>query len=402
VVDLADPLLYESGDPHAVFARLRAAPGLHWNEEGAFPGFWSVTRHADALQVLADTRSFTTAEGILLRPDRGPDPASGRMLVMTDPPRHTELRRALNRYFNPATVARLEARVDAAVRALLDRVLDSPCDFVTDVAAAIPAFLICEMMGVPEADRDHVTRLTGIAFSAADPDYQMLPSERASRSAAHGQILAYFLKLLRRRGREPGDDIVSVLASVEIGGRRLDEREVLLDCDNVIVGGTETTRHAAAGGLLALVEHPDQLALLRRSPELVPTAVEEILRWTSPATHVMRTVRQDAVIAGQPLRPAERVVLWGISVNRDEAAFERADRLVVDRHPNRHLALGHGEYFCLGAALARMQLRVLFANLLPAAGSIELAGPPRRLRSNMITGFKSLPVLLRRRATTVP
>lgn len=395
-LDLTDPGLYLSGDVHAVFAELRRTPGLFWQAEAGGPGFWAVTRYADALPVYRDTHAFTTTRGILLKPGRGrPEPGSGRMLVMTDPPRHTELRRVLNRYFSPRTVAGLEARLRRDVEELLDRALAAGrCDFVSEVAARVPVSVICEMLGVPEADRARVHELTGIAFSSADPAYRVSGSERMSAGRAHTEILGYFAGLLRRRRDAPGEDIVSLLATAEVDGERLDDHEVLLDCDNLIVGGNETTRHAAAGGLLALLEHPDQLERVRADGALLEPMVEEVLRWTSPATHVMRGTLRPVEVAGQAITPGQDVVIWNISANRDEAAFERPHRFDVSRSPNRHLALGVGEHFCLGAALARMELRVLFAALLGRTRTIELAGQPQRLRSNMLTGYRALPVRL--------
>jgi cytochrome P450 len=395
-LDLTDPELYLSGDVHDVFAGLRRTPGLLWQAEAHGPGFWAVARYADALPVYRDTHAFTTTRGILLKPGRGrPEPGSGRMLVMTDPPRHTELRRVLNRYFSPRTVAGLEARLRHDVEGLLDRALAAGrCDFVSEVAARVPVSVICEMLGVPETDRARVHELTGIAFSSADPTYRGTESERMSAGRAHTEILGYFAGLLRRRRDAPGDDIVSLLATAEVDGQRLDDQEVLLDCDNLIVGGNETTRHAAAGGLLALLEHPGELAKVRADPGLLEPLVEEVLRWTSPATHILRSARRPVEVAGQAIRPGQDVVIWNISVNRDEAAFDRPHRFDVARSPNRHLALGVGEHFCLGAALARMELRVLFGALLARTRAVELAGQPERLRSNMLTGYRSLPVTL--------
>jgi cytochrome P450 len=391
--DLTDPDLYASGDPHATFAELRRSPGLRWHPEAAGPGFWSVTRYRDCLAAYRDA-SFTTTRGTLLAPDRGrSDPAWGKMLVMTDPPRHTKLRAVLNRGFTPAVVARLRERLATEIAALLDRALEArDVDFVTDVAARIPVVMICDMMGVPQADWDRMHGLTRVAFGSADPDYQLSPSERLSKGAAHTQILGYYARLLAERRRAPREDIVSTLATAEVDGRRLSDEEVLLDCDNLMVGGNETTRHAAAGGLLALIQHPDQLSMLRAEPGRLDAAVEEILRWTTPAIHIMRTARRETEVGGQAVRPGQQVVIWNLSANRDEAEFHVPGQFDVTRSENRHLSLGFGEHFCIGAALARMELRLLFEQLLARVRSVELGGPPERLRSNVIWGYKRLPV----------
>ena len=395
-MDLSDPDLYALGDPHGLFAELRRRPGLYWNEEHDGPGFWALTRHADALAAYRDTARLTSTRGILLGPDRhAVDPAAGRMLVMTDPPRHTRLRGILNRAFTPRMVARMQESLQAAVEELVGRALAAGrCDFVNDVAALVPVTMINEMMGVPRSDWSLMQELTRVAFGSADRAYQLSPSERLSKGSAHTQILAYHSRLLADRRREPGEDLVSVLATAEIDGRRLSDHEILLDCDNLIVGGNETTRHAAAGGMLALVENAGQWSALREDPTLVDSAVEEILRWTSPAVHIMRTVTREHTIGGQTVRPGEQVVIWNLSANRDEAAFREPQAFLVRRSPNRHLTFGMGEHFCIGAALARMELRILLTDLLARVDRVELDGPAERLRSNVVSGFKRLPVVL--------
>lgn len=398
-MDIADPDLYALGDPHALFAELRRRPGLHWHDEADGPGFWALVRYEDALAAYRNTECLTSTRGILLGPNRrSADPAGGRMLVMTDPPRHTQLRVVLNRTFTPRMLRRMHDSLGAAVEHLVERALAAGrCDFVNDVAAPVPAVMINEMMGVPRADWDLMQELTRVAFGSSDPSYRRLSSERLSKGGAHAQILAYHKRLLAERRRAPGDDLVSVLATAEIEGRRLSDPEILLHCDNLIVGGSETTLHAAAGGLLALMERPDQWAALRADPGLIDSAVEEVLRWTSPAIHVMRTVTKEHSLGGQTVRPGEQVVIWNISANRDEAAFPEPQAFDVRRSPNRHLTFGIGEHFCIGASLARMELRVLFGHLLSRVERAELDGPAERLRSNVVAGYKRLPVVLRPR-----
>ncbi len=395
-VDLSDPGLFATGDPHAAFARLRDSPGLYWNRERSGPGYWAVTRYADAVAVYRDTASFTSTRGTILGPNRGAaDPAGGRMLVMTDPPYHGRLRAVLGRGFTPRIVQRLERRLEAEVRVLLERAVRAGrCDFVADVAARVPVVLICEMMGVPQADWELMYRLTSAAFSSDVPEAGA--SAAAVRAAsAHAEILGYYANLLAHRRRDPREDLVSVLATAEVEGRRLSDRDVLLNCDNLIVGGNETTRHAAAGGLLALVQHPGQLERLRGDPALLEAAVEEVLRWTTPGMHVLRTAAAGAVVGGQSVGEGQQVVVWNISANRDEPAFPDAGAFDVGRRPNRHLAFGVGEHFCLGAALARMELRILFGELAARVASVELLGPAERLRSSVVCGLRRLPVALR-------
>jgi len=395
-VDLTDPDLYGAGDLHSVFDSLRRRPGLFWNAERDGPGFWAVTRYADAVSVYKDVRRFTSTRGTILRPTRRRiDPACGRMLVMTDAPRHTRLKQILNRGFTPKMVERLQDRLTSSVAEIVDAAIrQGHCDFVGDVSARIPVVAICELMGVPPEDWSMMYELTSTAFSSGDPDYALSSSGRFSSASAHSEILDYYSRLLTRRRRAPADDLVSVLAAAEIAGERLSDQEVLFNCDNLIVGGNETVRHAAAGGMLALLERPGELARLRSDLSHMDTAVEEMLRWTTPGMHVLRTCRRNAVVGGQTVRAGEQVVVWNISANRDAAEFRDPHAFDVSRSPNRHLALGFGEHYCLGAALARMELRTLMKYVLTHVSRMELIGPVRRLRSNLVSGFKRLPVEL--------
>lgn len=387
MTDLADPDLYAGGDPHAVWRRLRAEQPLFWNEQDGRPGFWAVTRYDDAVRVYKDPATFSSAKGILLGTAQGRgDPAGGKMLALTDPPRHGELRALVNRWFTPGAVAELEE----AMRRIAGRLVDTAvgrgdCDFVRDVAGPLPVHVICWLLGVPRADRDMLYELTSRAFGVED---------RAGQSAAHQSILLYFMELAERRRLAPADDLVSVLVDATVQGKPLSDTEILLTCDNLLVGGVENVRHAASGGILALLEHPGELRRLRTDPSLVPTAVEEILRWTSPATHIVRTVRREVELRGQTIEAGSLVTIWNPSANRDEDVFPAADRFDAGRTPNRHLALGVGEHFCIGAGLARQELRVLVEELLARTSAVELAGAPVRLRSCEINGFERLPVKL--------
>jgi cytochrome P450 len=271
-------------------------------------------------------------------------------------------------------------------RRVVDEALESgTCDFVTDVAARVPLYVICRMMGVPSSDWDHLFMLTSQAFGASDPLTQRF---------AHLDIMSYFEELQAAKAANPGDDLVSILATSEIDGVRLTPDEILLNCDNLLVGGTENTRIAAAGGMLAFLEHRDQWDALAKEPELLPSAVEEVLRWTSTATHIMRTALRPTEIHGNQVAAGDRVTLWLPSANRDESVFDRPDEFDIRRKPNRHLALGFGEHFCLGSVLARAELRILYHELLHRDIQIELAGTPTRLTSIVVNGPEALPVRL--------
>jgi cytochrome P450 len=350
-VDLTDLDLFTTGDPDAAFRHLRSHAPISWNPQADGPGFWVVVRHADVVRVLRDAAAFSVEKGMRLAVNRGRgDPAAGRMLVVTDPPRHDRLRAVVQHAFTTRSAARLEDHVRRLVDELLAP-LPARCDFATDVAARLPVAVICGLLGVPRADGDRMLELTNAAFGSTDAEYRAgAPSPARAALLAHHDILAYFSDLLAARRRRPEDDLVSVLAEASVDGVRLTDEEVQLNCLNLLVGGNETTRHAAAGGLLALLQHPDQLRRLRADPALLPDAVEEVLRWTSPGLYALRTAKVDVDVAGTAVLAGQAVTVWMASANRDEAVFPDADRFDVGRRPNRHLTMGTGTHFCLGAA----------------------------------------------------
>lgn len=394
-IDLADPGLYEHGDPDAVWARLRRECPVYRNPARSQPEFLALTRYQDAVAVYRDPVTFSSEGGMVLGIDPATgDPGSGRMLVVTDPPRHGKLRGVIGRVFTPRTLRRLEDSVRTTVNQLVGRALEvGECDFVDDVAARLPVAIICDLLGVPPADRDWMYHLTSTAFGGGDPSESREVSPR-NRLQAYGDIFDYYEELADLRRRTPGDDLVSVLVRGEIAGEPLNVEDVLLNCTNLIIGGNETTRHAAAGGLLALAERTDTWRTLRAEPDLVPGLVEEVLRWTTPGMHVLRTVTRDVEISGQRVRAGEQVVVWNASANRDEEVFADPQRFDISRSPNRHIAFGQGCHFCLGSALARTELTVLFEELVKQVAQVEVTGPVRRVRSCVLRGLRRLPVRL--------
>ena len=324
----------------------------------------------------------------------GGDPAAGRMLVVTDPPRHAKLRRVVNGSVSPRVIRRLERTVRRVVDARLDEALErGTCDVVEVVAAPLPVAVVCDLMGIPETDWALLHDLTSRAFGFDDPAFQER-SAHETKAGAHAEIMLYYSQLLDERRGHPGDDLVSVLASGEVDGEPLADEEILLNCDNLVLGGNETTRHSAAGALLALATHPDEWERLRSDPALVPQAVEEVLRWTTPAMHVLRVATRDGTVGGTAIAAGEAVTIWNASANRDERVFARASSFDVGRTPNRHLAFGFGEHFCVGAAIARLELRTLLEAVVERVRRLEVAGEPDRLRSNFIRGYRRLPLRL--------
>jgi cytochrome P450 len=337
--------------------------------------------------VYRDPATFSSAGGILLRPENyGGDPGGGRTLALTDPPRHRQLRALVDDWFSPRSVRVLDAEMRDVARDVIMQALErETCDFVTDIAARIPLYVICKMMGVPRSEWERLFTLTNEAFGAGDA---------LDRRLAHLEILQYFEDLAKMRAKSPADDLVSVLATAEIDSRKLTSDEILLNCDNLLVGGTENTRIAASGGMLAFLQHPDQWQALSAEPALLHSAVEEVLRWTSTATHIMRTATRPVTIRGRQIEAGERVTLWNPSANRDESVFGNPDRFLVDRKPNRHVALGTGEHFCLGGTLGRAELRLVYEELLRNTQRIELDGTPVMLSSIVVNGLEHLPVRL--------
>jgi cytochrome P450 len=386
-INLVDPALYSHGDPYPVWRWLRINDPVRWQRPADLPGFWMLTKYDDVRSVCRDPGTFSSAGGILLRPEKhGADPGGGRTMALTDPPRHRQLRAIVDDWFTLRAVRALEPDMRGVAKEVVEQALERErCDFVSDIAAKIPLYVICSMMGVPKQDWDQIFTLTSQAFG--EPDAMM-------RRVAHLEILRYFGDLIEDRTNHPADDLVTTLVQAEIEGGRLTDEEVILYCDNLLVGGTENTRIAAAGGMLAFLHHPAEWHALAEEPALLPSAIDEVLRWTSTATHIMRTATRPVVIRGRSIEAGDRVTLWIPSANRDEGMFADPDHFNVRRQPNRHLALGGGEHFCLGVALARAELGLLYEELLQHTRNIELDGTPVLLSSIVVNGPERLPVRL--------
>lgn len=395
-INLIDLELFVSGDPHEAFRVLRREAPVHWQEPKPGLGFWSVTRYDDALSVYHDPATFSSERGIALTMSSIPadaQPGFGQMMIMTDPPLHTRQRQVINKRFTPRAVEPYEPGIRKITSEIIDDVAErGACDFVVDVAARLPSAVTCEMMGIAPQDRDLMFTIANMSIGAEDPEYQSGRSAVETGQQAQAEAFSYFSRLIEERRREPGEDLISAFVHGEIDGRKVTDMEVLFNAFLLLIAGQETTRNAASGGMLAMIQHPDQYQRLKQDAALFPTAIEEILRWTTPVTHIMRTAKADAELRGQQIRKGDMVVIWNASANRDEQAFPDPYRFDLSRAPNDHLAFGHGEHFCLGANLARLELRVLLEELMRRLPDIELAGEPQRLRSNFVAGIKHMPV----------
>jgi cytochrome P450 len=378
---LVSPELHATGDPHRVWRWMRHHAPVHWHPPAELPGFWSLTRYQDIRAAYSDPQLFSSAHGVLLRPAaHRADPGASLTLALTDPPRHKQLRRLMADWFTTRSVRYLEDSMRAATRAVLARAVErGECDFVHDVAARLSLYVICRIMGVPDEDLEPVFAWTNEAFEAHQP------------LAQHQHFMQYFIDLMYQRMTEPTEDLVSALVTETVDGELLTEEEIVLNCEN-LVGASENARLSLAAGMLSFLQHPDQWRRLREDRGLLDTAGEEILRWNSSATHSMRSVTRPTVIRGQQIEAGDWVVLWIPSANRDEDVFPDPDRFDIGRRPNRHIALGAGEHFCIGSILARAELRILFSELLDMTTSIEQNGPVAGVKSIAVRGPETLPV----------
>ncbi|MEW2075151.1 cytochrome P450 [Streptomyces sp. NPDC012403] len=396
MTDLADPELPRSGRTEEIWAELRAQSPLYRNERENGRPFWAVLSHPLANQVLKDSANFTSEKGMRL--DHNPlatEASAGKMLIVTDPPRHGRIRRIINSAFTPRMVRRLEDTMRSTVVETLDEALEKGTSDFVDAAARLPVSVICDMLGVPKEDWGFMLDRTMAAFGSDAVDGGEDHALRAA--AAHTDLLMYYDELVELRRRDPQEDVVSAMVRGEVDGEPLTDEEIFLNCDGLISGGNETTRHATVGGLLALMDNPGQWDRLRADPELLPSAVQEVLRYTSPAMHVLRTANRDTELEGRPIAAGDEVAVWLSAANRDGRVFEDPDAFDIGRTPNRHLAFASGTHFCLGSALATMELSVMFEELTRRVGTAEHAGPVQRMRSNLIWGFESMPVTLGRR-----
>lgn len=385
--DLGDPDLYTGQDRFAMWREYAAADAVPWSEPGTSPdGFWSVFSLTACRAVLAPTAPFTSEYGMMIGFGRHqPDASGGAMLVVADGPRHGQLRSLITPFLSRAMGDAIGDTVHQRIRGLVAEAVEAGhADVAASLGPVIPAGVVCQILGVPPSDRDLLIELTNHAFGGADASFDKMPP-----AAAHSELILYFARLVASRRHRPGDDLISAL----VRDPRLTEREVLLNCDNVLVGGNETTRHAIAGCFRALDTAPGFLGQLRADPGLVTAAVEEVIRWTSPAMHVLRVAAADVELAGQAVAKGEAVVAWLPAANRDPRFFENADEFRPGRPATaRHLGFGHGPHHCLGAALARLELRSLLLALAEFAESVAVLGTPQSLRSNLVQGYRRLEV----------
>ena len=392
-VELVDPDVYADGVPHETFALLRReAPVFRHPQPDASP-FWAVTRYRDIVAISRDWSTFSSERrGALLREPPEEVLATQRLMMLNmDPPRHSKLRALVNKGFTPRMIGLLEGPIQGVCARLVDAAAErGGCDFVADIAAELPLQVIAELLGIPQADRHHAFEWSNTMVGSDDPEWQGSPEDA---QAAAMQMYAYANELALQRKDSPREDLVSVLMRAEVDGEQLTEMEFDLFFLLLAVAGNETTRNLISGGMLAMIQHPDQWRRLLADRSLLDTAVEEMLRWVTPVMQFQRTAQRDTEVAGVPIAAGERVGLFYVSANRDEEVFDASDRFDVGRSPNEHITFGAGgPHFCLGANLARLEIRAIFDELARRLPGVELDGPPRKLRSNFLNGLKAMPV----------
>ncbi len=399
---LVEPSCYaEHGYPHEEWRTLRReAPLEHFSVPGWVP-FWAVTRHADIVEISKQPDLFLNAPGMTvarqLEGDR-PDPPQIRTIINMDPPDHRQYRAVASPYFTPRALRKLGPLIETTARELVDGLGDEgECDFITDVASLHPLKIIARILGVPEEDEPFILRLTNELFGSEDPEFQRDEDRMEGMRSLFMEFWEYFGKIMSDRRANPRDDLASVFANARIDGKPMGELETMGYCLIAFTAGHETTRGSIGGGLDALIRFPEELERWARDPELTPRAIDEIVRYVTPVNTMVRTATRDYELRGQQIREGDKLILFYASANRDEEIFDDPDRLVLDRHPNRHLGFGIGEHFCLGAHLARKTSGTLFQELTSRLENVEPAGSFERTASNLVPGIKHMPIRYRLR-----
>jgi hypothetical protein len=408
--DLISPRAYAArGIPHDRWAELRRLDRLRLFEPRGYDPFYAVVRHRDICEISKRPDLFWNRRGIVLESrqqrtilEAESGLGSVRAILVMDPPEHRDYRKVASPYFTPRAIARVDPVAHESARSLVDRLVErasggeGECEFATEIAAAHPLRILSTILGVPRDEEPRILALTTQLFASDDPDLQREGEDRAAAAKALAlDFFKLFNEIIEDRRASPRDDLASVLANGRVNGEAMPPLATLGYFLIVFTAGHDTTKNALVGGLHALAERPEEFQKLKRNPELVPSAVEEILRFVSPVNYMKRVVGRDLEFRGQKLREGDNLVLFYGSANRDEAVFEDPFTFRVDRKPNPHLAFGIGEHFCLGAHLARRSQRALLAELVRRLDAIELAGEPERIHSSFVVGLKKLPLRYR-------
>ena len=387
-VDLMDLDPFEAGRDGALFAHLREHDPLHWNDEPGGTGFWSVTRHDDVKTVASDPRLFTVIEGTQIQSRRA-EGEGARSIHHVDPPEHGPLRKIAASHIRPARVRNLEGDITAVIDELLDNAEGvGEIDFVSQISSQLPLVMIGRLLGAPLEDCPHLLRWTN-QMASEDPDYSEGPETAVK---ARDEVFAYFRTLEQQRRECPVDDLVSALAAAELDGVPLSRGYLDAYYLILLVAGNETTRNLLSGGVSALAQNPRWWDFMREHPDQIRLVVEEMVRWVTPVISMRRTATRDLEMHGKTIAAGDKVVMWFASANRDEDVFADSERFQIDRAPNNHLTFSHGSHFCIGSGLARLEMKVMFEEIMRRLCDIEPAGPVQWLRTNFNCGIKHMPV----------
>ncbi|MFF5989900.1 cytochrome P450 [Prauserella flavalba] len=407
VPDVFDPTVFARGLPHERFRVLRDTAPVSWQEETEVlgwpegPGYWAVTRHADVRHVLRTPEVFSSWLGAtqIRDPERDDLAFIRRMILNMDPPEHQRLRRIVSGVFTRRRLERSAERITGRARALLDAVAPhGRCDLPADVTDDFPLANLADLLGVPAGDRGLLLRWTNRVIGYQDPEHAEIvrgPDGKPVNPRSPAQLrdmFGYALRLAEAKRERPSDDLMSALVRASVDGRALDDAELQMFFFLVVIAGNDTVRSALPGGVLALTDHPGQYERLRADPALLPSAVEEILRWHPPVLSFRRTATRDVELGGAHIRAGDKVVVYHCSAHFDERVFADPHTFDITREPNDHLAFGDGPHLCLGAHFGRLQLRIFFREFLSRLPMVELDGEPRRLTSNFINGITHLPL----------
>jgi cytochrome P450 len=403
-LDIIGPEHYARNSyPHKEWTYLRKHKPVFWCEHPKTDPFWAITKHADIVEISRQPLLFLNGPRLLVFVNESgmePSPTPPfRHLLDMDPPVHGEYRAIISRHFTPRGVRPLQPEIEKITRGVLDDLNGrTECDFVTDLSSKIPLAVIAELLGVPHKDWAQMFQWTNETIGSGDPEFQQGTTAEETMDRARLGLFQYFTDMVVSRMQHPTNDITSIVANAKINGEPIPQFEMLSYYFLLVVAGNETTRNATTGGLLAFIENPDQWRKLKNNPGLIDSAVEEIVRWTSPVIQFARTASRDTVIRGQQIKAGESVCLFYPSGNRDEEVFEDPFKFDVSRSPNPHVGFGIGEHFCLGSHLARLELKVIFSQLIERLEHVELAGAVERLRSSFVGGIKHMPVRMKMKA----
>jgi cytochrome P450 len=399
-IDLTDLDRFATGFPHHAFDALRGESPVWFHPATAHSpggeGFWVISRYSDIVEAAADAETFSSETGGeregggTTLEDMPTGFAVGVLLNMMDDPRHAQFRRLLTPSTAPRALQAIESDLRRRAGDIVDAALSKGnCDFLVDVAAELPLQAVAQLVGVPQQDRHELMNWANVTL---DYENREVGETTEALTQAQARMVVYGTDLLERKRTQPSDDLLSIVTHAQIDGEPLSQNEQRMFFSLIIAAGSETTRNSIAIGMLALIEHPDAWERLRRDRTGLPTAVEEMLRWASSTPYNRRTATRDVVIRDQRIKAGDKVTLWWASANRDEAVFAEPHTFDITRNPNPHLAFGRGAHFCLGAALARMEMRVVFDTLLDRVGGVTLAGPVEYVRSNKHAGVRHMPV----------